>query len=290
MNIKLKNVISQIHGASGIRVIKAILDGERDEEKLLALCDVRIRKHKAEDVKKALRGNYSPQYLMLLKENMRLWDEHQSSIRIIEKEIEQLLDRICADKLHISVDSAPKPARHHNPGIKDLHEKMVRLYGGVNLTAILGINDVTMLRLSGEAGSDMRRFPTVKHFVSRLGLSPKNRQSGKMKKRVKCPSNNAGEIFRQSAQSLLNSKDSATGAFIRRLKGRKGAPIAIKAGARKLAEACYWALTKGLDYVEQGAAKYAKMLKLREVRSLRKLAHKHNCYVIELQMSTKTCH
>jgi len=286
MNIKLKNVISQIHGASGIRVIKAILDGERDEEKLLSLCDVRIQKNKAEDVKKALRGNYSPHYLMLLKENMRLWDEHQNSIRTIEKEIERLLDRMCADKLHLPVESAPKPARHHNPDIKDLHGKVVRLFGGVNLSTISGINDVTMLRLLGETGSDMSRFPTVKHFVSWLGLSPKNRQSGRMKKRVKSSSNNAGEIFRQSAQSLLNSKYNATGAFIRRLKGRKGSPIAIKAGARKLAQAYYLALTKGLDYVEQGAIKYAQLLKQREIRSLRKLAHKHNCFILELRSVT----
>jgi transposase len=290
MNIKLKNVISQIHGTSGLRVIKAILDGERNEEKLLALCDVRIRKNKAEDVKKALRGNYSPQYLMLLKENMRLWDEHQNSIKTIEKEIERLLDRMCADKLHIAVAGAPKPARHHNPDIKNLHEKVVRLYGGVNLSSISGINDVTMLRLLGETGSDMSRFPTVKHFVSWLGLSPKNKQSGKMKKRVKYPSNNAGEIFRQSAQSLLNSKHNAIGYFIKRLKGRKGAPIAIKAGARKLAQAYYLALTKGLDYIEQGAVKYTELLKQREIRSLRKLAHKHNCFVLELQPVAKTCH
>jgi small nuclear ribonucleoprotein (snRNP)-like protein len=92
MNIKLKNVISQIHGASGIRVIKAIPDGGRDGEKLLSPCDVRIRKNRAEDAGKALRGNYSPQYPVLLKENMRLRDEHQNSTGIIEKEIGQLLD------------------------------------------------------------------------------------------------------------------------------------------------------------------------------------------------------
>jgi len=283
MNIKLKNVISQIHGFSGLQIIRAILNGERNVDKLLSLCDIRIRREKAEEVKKSLTGNYTPQYLLLLKENLRLWEEHQKSIASIEKEIEKLLDRMCADKLDIKVESLPQPSRHHNPDIKNLHEKVVRLYGGVNLTTIAGINDVTMLRLLGETGSDMSRFPSVKHFVSWLGLSPKNKQSGRMKRRVKSQSNNAGEIFRQSAQSLSVSKHNAIGAFIRRLKGRKGSPVAIKAGARKIAEAYYNALTKGMEYVEQGAIKYTEQLKQREICALKKLALKHNFIIVENQ-------
>ena len=286
MNIKLKNVISQIHGASGLRVIKAIIDGERDEEKLLGLCDISIRRNKAEEIKKSLRGNYTPQYLLLLKENLRLWEEHQQSVATIEKEIEKLLDRMCADKLDISVNSPAKPTRHHNPDIKDLHGKMVRLYGGVNLTTIAGINDVTMLRLLGETGSDLSRFPTVKHFVSWLGLSAKNKQSGKMKKRVPSRSNYAGTIFRQSAQSLSNSKHNAIGVFIRKLKGRKGAPIAIKAGARKIAEAYYNAIMKGMDYVERGVEKYTEQLKKRELYALAKIAKKYNYAIVENQIFT----
>ena len=221
-----------------------------------------------------------------LKENLRLLEEHQQSIATIEKEIEKLLDRMCADKEDIPVDSPAKPTRHHNPDIKDLHGKIVRLYSGVNLTTIAGINDVTLLRLLGETGSDLSRFPTVKHFVSWLGLSAKNKQSGKMKKRVKSRSNNAGEIFRQSAQSLLTSKYNAIGIFIRRLKGRKGAPIAIKAGARKIAEAYYNAIMKGMDYVEQGVAKYMEQLKKRELYALDKIAKKYNYVIVENQSFT----
>lgn len=286
MNIKLKNVISQIHGVSGLRVIRSILDGERDEEKLLALCDVRIRSQKAEEVKKSLRGNYTPQYLMLLGENLHLWEVHECSIAKIEKEIEKLLDRMCVDKLDIPVDTPAKPSRHHNPNIKDLHGKMVRLYGGVDLTTIAGINDVTMLRLLGETGSDLSRFPTVKHFVSWLGLSAKNKQSGKMKRRVQSKSNKAGEIFRQSAQSLSISKHNAIGMFIRRLKGRKGAPIAIKAGARKIAQAYYNAITKGMDYVEHGVNKYMEQLKMRELYALTKIAKKYNYIITQNQTIT----
>ena len=279
MNIKLRNVISQIHGASGLRVIRAILDGERNAEKLLLLCHDSIIKAKGEEVKKSLEGSYKDQYLLLLKENLRLWEEHQSSIKKIEHAIADLLEEMNQDNKDIEVTSKSKPARHHNPEISDLHETMVQMYGGVNLTTICGINDCTMLRLLGEVGNDLSRFPTVKHFVSWVGLSPKNKQSGKMKKRVNSKSNAVGLIFRQSAQSLMSSKHSAIGAFIRRIKGKKGSQVAIKAGARKLAEAFYNALTKGMDYVEE--------VQLNEIRLINKLAKKHNMIVSSSEVTHK---
>jgi hypothetical protein len=214
MNIKLRNVISQIHGDSGLKVIRAILLGERDENKLLELCHGSIKAKKSEEVKKALRGNYSERYLLLLKENLHLWEEHQHSIHTIEKQIEGLLNEMGKDTKNIVVDSPACPSRHHQPEIEDLHTTLVQQFNGVNLCTIAGINDNTMLRLLGEIGPDMSRFPTVKHFISWLELGPKNKQSGKMKRRVKSPGGSyAGEIFRQSAQSLSTSKHNAIGAL-----------------------------------------------------------------------------
>jgi transposase len=276
MNIKLRNVISQIQGASGLRMLKAIIAGERNPEELVALCDERIRLKKREEVIKSLEGNYHEAYILLLKENLRLWEAHQASIHFIEQQIAQLLKKMNQDNVHIEVTSLSKPARHHHPQIKNLHQTMVQMYGGINLTTIAGINDSTMLRLLGEVGNDMSRFPTKKHFISWVGLSPKNKQSGKMKKRIKSASNNAGLIFRQSAQSLLTSKYNAIGVFMKRLKGRKGSKVAVKAGARKIASAFYDALTKGMDYVEQGVEKYTEQLKQKELHLLNKLAKKYN--------------
>jgi transposase len=284
MNIKLRNVISQIHGASGLQIIRAILKGERDPDKLLSLCHGSIKKGKSENIKKSLCGNYSEHYLLLLKENLRLWEEHQKSVIQIEKAIGLLLKELSKDKEDIAVTTPAKPARHHNPAIPDLHKYLVQLFRGVDLSSIAGINDSTMLRLISETGTDLSRFPTQKHFVSWLGLSPKSKQSGKMKKRVSVRSNQAGQIFRQSAQSLLNSHHNAIGLFIRRLKSKKGSPIAIKAGARKIAEAYYNALTKGIDYVEQGAIKYAQLLQEKELCYLQKLAQKHKFKLIEYEM------
>lgn len=283
MNIKLKEVISQVHGASGIKMIKAIIEGNRDKEYLLSLCDQKIRKNKPELILKALEANYNDTYLFILDENMKAWEYHQKKVQVIDSRIEQLLKELCLQKKDVEVTSTAKPIRHHAPQIPDLHEMMVKLHG-VNIGSISGINDYTLLRLIGETGVDMSRFPTVKNFTSWCGLTPKNHQTGKTSKRVKGTScNKAGQIFKDCAQGLLNSKYIAIGSFMRKLKGRKDAAISIKAGARKLAEAYYNAIRKGIDYVEQGVKKYEEQLKLREVSILNRLAKKHKMQLVEIQ-------
>lgn len=282
MNIKLKEVISQIHGVSGIKMIKAIIGGVRDKKYLLSLCDKTIVEKKSDEVLKALEGNYNEVYIFLLQENLKMWELHQQQISIIDNKIEVLLRELCKDKKSIEVTGKAKPVRHHRPKIKDLHVMLVQLYG-VDMSSISGFNDYTLLRLVGETGIDLaNRFPTYKHFVSWCGLSPKHHQSGKMKKRVKGTScNQTGQIFKEIAQGLLNSKYIAIGSFMRRLKGKKDSPIAIKAGARKLAIAYYNCMTKGTDYVEQGIKRYEEQLRQRELITLRKLAKKHNMQVTE---------
>lgn len=282
MNIKLREVISQIHGVSGLKVIRAILAGERDTDILISLCHSSIRDKKADQIKKALEGNYNPHYLYLLGLNLHLWEEHERLVKEIESKIEELLDTLNESTKGIEVTSKSKPTRHHNPCINELHTKMVQLYGGVDLTGIAGINDVTLLRLYAEVGSDMSRFATARHFVSWLGLSPAHKQSGRMKRRIKGnPGNQAGLIFRQSAQSLVQSKHNAIGVFMRRIRNKKGSRIAIKAGARKIAQAYYLALTKGIDYVEQGVERYLEQQKQREVYMMRVLAKKHSYNIVE---------
>jgi transposase len=285
MNIKLKEVISQIHGVSGIKMIKAIIEGFRHGAHLLSLCDNRIIKNKSEEVLKALSGNYNATYIFMLKNNLLMWEKHQENILQIDKEIEKLLQELSQTKKEIEVRGKTKRVRHHAPKVENLHGMLVQLYGA-DISSISGINDYTLLRLIGETGIEMERFPTVKHFVSWCGLSPKSHQSGKMNKRIRGTScNKAGQIFKESAQSLLNSKHTAIGCFIRRLKAKKDTAIAIKAGARKLAIAYYNALTKGTEYVEEGTKKYQQQIEQREVAAIHRLAKKHNLQVIEKQLA-----
>jgi hypothetical protein len=281
----LKEVISQVHGTSGIKMIKAIISGNRDKQYLLSLCDKRIINKKGESVLKALEANYNDTYLFMLEQNLHMWEKHQDQLTLIDKEIEKLLEELCKTKEEVEVKSKAKLIRHPAPGIKNLHAIMVQMCG-MNVSSVSGINDYTLLRLMGETGINMNRFPNIKHFVSWCGLSPKHHDSGKTKKRVKGTScNKAGQIFKESAQGLLNSKYVAIGSFMRKLKAKKDSAIAIKARARKLAEAYFNALTKGINYVEQGTKKYEEQIMQREKTVLYRLAKKHNMQVTEKQQA-----
>lgn len=275
MNIKLTNVLSQIHGVSGIKVIETILQGERDPQKLLMLCDSRIIKNKAEQVKKALVGNYNETWLFLLEQNLKMWKLHQVHLLTIDKKIEDLLEELTTYRPTIESDTAEKPVRHHKPNIKKLHQKLLNLYG-INVSSLSGLTDYSLLRLVGETGNELSRFPTAKHFISWCQLSPRNSQSGKVNRKIKLKNKSkAGQIFREAARSLLQSKEIAIGAFMRRIRSKKGAPVAIKAGARKIAISYYNILTKGQEYVEAGIKQYELKLKARELKLLTLLADKH---------------
>jgi transposase len=283
MNIKIAHVISQVQGVSGLSMIEAIVDGERDPGKLLALCDVRIIKHKSEKVLKALEGNYNETWLFMLKLNLQMWKYHQQEIIFIDQRIDRLLIELGESKSEVICEGKPKPIRHHKPSIENLHQKLLKIYG-VDGNRIPGITDYTLLRLLGETGTDMNRFMTVKHFVSWCQLAPGCNQSGKFNRRIRIKKGSkSGQIFREAAQSVINSKYIAIGAFMRKLRGKKDAKIAIKAGARKIAEAYYRLLTKGADYVEQGVRNYEEQLKKRERKNLERLAQKHHLQLVEYQ-------
>lgn len=276
MNIKLKNVIDQIHGASGIKMIEAIIEGVRDPEELLKLCYKTIREKKAEEVKKALEGNYNPTWIFLLKQNLTMWKGHQQHLLAIDKKIESILDELTVDKEEVKSTTKAKPIRHHKPQIEGLHSKLLKLYG-INVTTLSEFTDYNLLQLVGETGYDLRKFPTSKHFISWCQLSPRNSQSGKSNKRLRIKNKSqAGQIFREAAQSLISSKKIAIGSFMRRIRSKKGSPVAIKAGARKLAQQYYNLITKGIEYVENGVATYETKLKERELTLLAKLAERHH--------------
>lgn len=254
----------------------AIVAGKRDPHQLLLLCERRIVEQKAEQVLKALEGNYNESWIFLLEQNLILWKRYQQQITIIDAKIEELLDQLEKGKPAVASQTKIKPIRHHAPKIKDLHQKMLNIYG-VEGSSLSGITDYTLLRLLGEVGTDMSRFATVKHFVSWCQLTPVLNQSGKMQRRIKIRSGSkAGQIFREIAQGLLNSKHIAIGAFMRRIKSKKDSKIAIKAGARKIAEAFYNLLTKGKAYVEIGVVNYTRQVEEKEKKFLEKLAMKHN--------------
>ena len=279
MNIRLPEVLSQTHGASGLSIIRAILSGERDKHTLLSLCHKSIIKNKSEQVLKALEGFYTPSGLFMLKQAYDAFVFYQDQIVACDKEISIMLVKINNEE-PTGMPLKRKAIRHNSPEVKNLGSHMLKVFEGRDATVLSGFTDYSWLQLYSETGSDLTRWPTEKHFTSWLGLSPGQNNSGKKKKNVRKGRPKAGQIFRKMAQSLLNSKKIAFGAYGRRLRSRKGPGIAIKAIARKLAVQYWRLMVKGNDFVEKGIAKYEEILILQKEKFLRKLANELNAELV----------
>jgi transposase len=262
MNVKVQNVISQIHGVSGMRIITAIVMGERNPERLANLCETRILKMKREKVVASLKGNYKAEHVFALKQALAAYDFCLKQITECDKQIEALLKEH-TDNLPTPPDSTPaKKIRHNAPQIEDLHENLMKITGGNDPSQITGLTDKTLLELIAETGADIQdHWQTEKHFTSWLALSPSMYQSGKTNKRKKIKKNSrAGQIFREAALSIAANKSSALSAFYKRMKAKKGFRHALKATARKIAVLYYRIMTKGIAFVEQGIELYQQKL------------------------------
>lgn len=273
MNIKLHNIISQIHGASGQRIVQAIIEGQTDAEKLAELAEPIILKRKRTQVIESLKGNYKEEYVFMLQQAYNAYQFCQQQILDCDHKLEQILSLLTKDS-KITNTGKTNPSRHNRPNITDFHDKMVKLHQGKNPTILPGISDTTMLKITAEVGCDLTRWPTEKHFTSWMGLSPTKHQSGKSnKKRRRRINTRAGQIFKESAMSIANSKYLALKGFYYRIKSKHGARAANKATARKLAVLYYRFMTKGMDYVEMGLSEYEKRYKEIVYKNLSKKAN-----------------
>lgn len=285
MNIKFHDVISDLVGVSGLKVVRAILKGERRPGELLALCDLQIQKKKAERVKESLRGSWKKEQLFALRQGLELWETYQQKLADCDRELESLLREMTGPQppeggSGNAVAVGPvalgpaKPAGKNAPVIERMQELVARLCGGRDVTQLPGLSVALVLQLISEVGTDMTRWPTEKHFVSWLGLAGGRKQSGKRKGSVKAHRNRAGRLFCAAARALAQSVDKALGGFYRRLRGRLGGLAANVALARKLALLFYRLLRYGMGYVEQGLKNYEAKVLETETRLLRKLARK----------------
>ena len=277
MNIKLHIVISDIMGHSGQKVVRAIANGETSPKKLVGLCSADMKKRKADQILKALEGNFREEYIFALNQALDVFDHYIEKINACDVKIEGLLLKMTREKDGPVGLSAPKEIRHNKPLIKDFHYLMMKLTGGNDATAIAGINDYSLLQIISETGLDLQgQWPTSKHFTSWMGLAPPLNKSGKgrrQKKKFKGQVNNTGEIFKQIAQNVGNGKHCALSGSYKRVKGKSGsAAVANKATARKIATYYYNLMTKGIDFVEEGIKRYEGRYKQQKINYLHKQA------------------
>lgn len=281
MNIRLPEVLSQVHGKSGLAMVEAILNGQRDKETLLSLCHHSIRAKKGEKVLLALEGYYTGQGLFALQQGYDGYQFYQKQIAACDRKLEETLEKLNKGKGLPEGTQAGKrkPIRHHQPAVNDLGKHLLKAFGGRDATELSGITDYNWLQLYSELGEGLSQWPTEKHFTSWLGLAPGHYNSGKRKKSKKKGNPSVGQIFKTIAQSLLNSKYIGWGAFARRLRGRKGPAIAIKATARKIAVQYWRLIVKGTEFVENGIKAYEEQLKNIKKKQLNKLALELNVVI-----------
>ena len=274
MNVRFHVVVSQVQGVSGMRVIKAILAGQRDPVALSELCDVQILKHKRAELLKSLAGTWQEHHLFALRQAVEGYEFCLAQAKACDQRIEALLNSINKDKPPQSPEPGRKikKVRHNAPAIKELHQQLITMTGGRDATKLPGISPLGFMKLVGETGTDLSKWKTVKHFTSWAGLAPSSETSWKKRRRGPRKKTVVGQIFREAVLSIAKSKHLALGAMYRRLRHRKGAPIASKAIARKLAELYYTLMTKGLDYVEEGIKRYEEKYREQTLRFLKKTA------------------
>lgn len=276
MNVRVHRAVSDLTGITGMRIIRAIVDGERDPVKLAALRDSRCRKSE-EDIAEHLTGTWRSEHLFNLKSAVELHNHLQRCIQNYDDELLRVLEA-AAPKDERFEDLPPHPNRDKAKAIKtrgetELRQSLYR-FAGKDLTRIDGISPEAARVILTEVGPDIRAFPTEKHFVSWLRLCPSTGFSGGKPLRGRRNGLGASRVantLRLAARSLMRSK-SALGATYRRIARRKSAAVAIFAVARKLAEIVYRLLQYGTPYVDIGAEAYEGRFQARRLAALQQNA------------------
>jgi hypothetical protein len=286
MNIQLHKVITDIAGVTGMRILKAILDGERDPVKLAQLKDYRV-KSSTETLAKSLEGDWREEHLFALRQELELYEIYRHKIIECDQKTLAYLN---------TFESKPEPGEktlpqykhgrkkaYGNEPVVDLRTPLYRI-SGVDLTALAGFDVLTVLTLISEVGLDPHKWPTEKHFSSWLGLCPNNKITGgkvystKSRKVV----NRAANAFRMAAQAVGKSH-TALGAYYRRMKTRMGPAKANTATARKLACIFYRMLRYGKEYVDPGVQYYEQKYRNRVLKNLKRRARLLGYELIESQ-------
>jgi len=259
MNLQIHHVISDITGLTGLAIVDAILEGQRDAAALAKLRDPRVKANE-ETIRKSLVGNWKPEHLFTLRQSRELFRTYQEQVVKCDREIEQRLGdfKPWADpkqkplppdrKRNRSSQKRRKKTGHEGTGF-DLRTEAYKLFG-VDVTQIPGIETIA-LPLFSEVGRDLSQWPSTGHFASWLGLCPDNDISGGrvLWKGVRNIKNRAGQLFRLAAHSLHRSL-TPMGSYLRRMKAKLGPAAATTATAHKIAIIFYTLVRRQLEYDE----------------------------------------
>lgn len=274
MNVKLTQVVSDITGVTGLSIIRAMVAGERDPHALARFRQSGCAKSQ-EEIAKALQGNYKLEHLFVLKQALAQYDFYLQQIQECDTQMEAMYSSLPPAAPEDRGSPPPKPKRgkpRKNQAHFDVATELYQIVG-IDLTAVDGLDALSVQSIITEIGMDVSAWPTVKHFASWLGLAPHNDKSGGkiLRRRTKKTKNRANLAFRLAAQSLSRSQ-SALGAFYRRIKARHGPAKATTATAHKLARIVYFMLKNRTPYLDPGVTFYEQQYRDRVIRNLRRKA------------------
>jgi transposase len=279
MNLRIHRVLSDITGLSGMRILDAIMAGERNSLALAELCHWRV-KSSEDTVAKSLEGDYRAEHLFALRQSLAAFRYYKELVAQVDQEIQSGLANLDtsanAEKAPPQrTKASPYQRRRYEPKSFDLRGELYRIFG-VDLTNVPGISAITAQTILCEIGTDVSRFRNASAFASWLGLCPENKVSGgkvlyTKSRRVK---NRVALALRMGARSLHHAKD-YLGEFFRRITRRLGKPQAITATAHKLARIIFHILSTKEPYDEtkfhkadQGNAQRAEMRLRRQAAQL----------------------
>ena len=284
MNRQLHHVVQDITGATGMKIIRAIVAGERDSHVLAKFRDIRC-KSSEETICSALVGNYQAEHVFALTQSLALYDFYQARVDECDAQIEQALAVLKADKPE---PEQPIPKVRHrtkqpNSVNFDVRTALYQLIG-VDLTQIHGIGPFLALRLIAECGTDLSKWRSSKHFTSWLTLSPGCKISGgKILSAHSRKSKNRLTAHLRLAAVTVGKTNTALGAFYRRLSARIGKAKAVTATARKIAVLFYNAMRFGMHYSDPGADQYEQKYRERVIKQLHRRAAEFGFELHELE-------
>jgi len=245
MRIKLSIVVSDLLGVSGLRILRALAEGETDPRRLALLGDDRLRCSE-EQLVDALTGRPQPMHREMLALQLE-------RLQLIDRQIE---------KLNGLIAQAMKP-----------HQETV-----IRLAEVPGLGVDSAQQVMAEVGVQASTFPSAAQLTSWVGTCPGKDESAEVNHSSRSAKGNKylRRILNQAAHAAVKKKGSHFQAVFRRLLPRLGYKCAIWAIAHRLCRVIWKILHEGVRFIEQGSESDPKVREHRArnlARALRKLGY-----------------
>jgi transposase len=270
MNIRLDIAISDITGLSGMRIIEAIVSGQRDGKLLASLVHGCIKKSK-EEIEASLQGTWKTEQLFILADELEAYKTCQKRMMVCDEKIEVLLSTITKQlQAPLPMDKSKIKKSRKKNGVNYDVQKLSMAYFGVDLLSVEGIGESTVMTFIAEVGNDIVKFPSKKHFTSWLRLAPNNKITGGkiISSRTPKGKNIMAGAFRLAANTISQRKDGVLKKIFSKIAFKKGRAAAITALARRLAE-IFWIMTvKQVEYKARDENEYESQKKNTVIKNI----------------------